>query len=486
MLSNSSVVIGTNLAEICVDRNLRLVPKQLTLLNELNAAINNNLFTTVNSRDFIEPAIVMASSGVENEQRGIKSYIQSTHDTIMDGYIDDLSKLVTNYISFARNVVNKEVNTVKESLEAALANYKYKEPEDFFNVTYFKLHDVYNSYIVQNEIGGYKDSSGKFVFESMGLNKITEESFDLAKYILTGDEEQDALIQGWFSNLGKEKATGFITENIPEYSLSTDALLDYSMINYLFYRNLVEKNDLDLGLTAIQLRTKATSNRDYFGNKLGVALELYRKDIRIGKMLSSSSDTSFSYFNANPLNITVYEENFAKLAEGGANIEVLFGFIATSNTNDVTVDELLAAKENYAQKWANTRSLYMISLNNNRLNIFKQILREVFDANINKTELTEEEQGFLNEHPKFMDESKELGYAYIDQLHVSDIDDLDTIALELIGRIRYRFTNAYFILREMKENLAMSENMEPLEAALYATVKYITDYLVDQTDIVKF
>ena len=486
MLSNSSVVIGTNLAEIFVDRNIRLVPKQLTLLNELNNAVNNNLFTNIDRRDFVEQAILMASSGVENEVRGQKAYQQSSHDTFMDSNIDDLSKLVTNYISFARNVVNKEVTLLKEAMEAGLASYKYKEPEDFFNVTYFKLHEVYASYLVTNEVGQYKDSTRKYYFETMSMSKVTDPEFDLGKYLITGDEEQDAIIQGWFASLGKQRALQYITDLIPEYSMSTDALLDYALVNYIFYRNLVERSDLDLGLTTVQLRTKASSNRDYFGNKLGVALELYKKDIRNGKLLSSNSETQFSYFNSNPLNITVYDESFAKLAEGGANIEVLFGFIATSTTNDVTVDVLLAEKENYLQKWANTRSLYLISLNNNRLTVFKQILREVFEGSLTKTEIGEEEQGFLNENPHFLEETKTLGNAFIDQLHVSDIDDINCISLELVANIRYRFTNAYFILKEMQEILAMSDTMEPLEAALYATIKYIVDFLLEQTDLVKF
>ena len=485
MLSNPSVTIGTNLAEICVDRGLRIVPKNLTLLDELTKAVNNNQFMTVNQRDFIAPAILMASSGVDNEVRGTKQYVQSSHDTIMDNSINDLKNLVAGYTAFARNVVNKEVTLLKEALEGALAAYKYKEPEDFFKVTYYKLHDVFTSFVVTNAVGEYKDSTRKYYFETMGLNKITDPEFDLAKYLLTGDEEQDGVIQAWFGALGKERALQYLTEIVPEYMLSNDAILDYSLVNFLFYRNLVEKTDLDLGMTLAQLRTKASGNRDYFANKLGITLEMYNKDIRNGRILSTNSETKFSYFNTNPLNVTVYEENFAKLAEGGANIEVLFGFIASSDTNDITVDELVQNKEDYLQKWHSTRSLYLISLNNNRLTIFKQILREVFASSLAK-ELTEDEQGFLNENPKFLDETKAMGNTYIDQLAVSDIDDMDKIALELVAKIRYRFTNGYFILKEMKEILAMSENMEPLEAALYATVKYITDYMLEQMDVVKF
>lgn len=485
MLSNSSVTIGTNLAEICADRGLRIVPKQLTLLHELTTAINNNMFSNVDRRDFVAPSILMAASGTDNEVRGTKQYVQSSHDTIMDNSIIDLSGLLANHTAFARNVVNKEVKLLKEALESGLSNYKYKEPEDFFNVTYYKPHEVFTSYLVSNTAGEYKDSTRKYFFETMSLAKVTDPEFDLGKYLLTGDEEQDAVIQSWFGGLGKERALQYVTDIVPEYTMSNDAVMDYALVNFLFYRSLTEKTDLDLGLTAIQLRTKATANRDYFANKLSIALEMYQKDIRNGRLLSTNSDMRFSYFNANPLNITVYEESFAKLAEAGASIEVVFGYIASSETNDITVQALIDAKDDYLQKWMNTRSLYLITLNNNRLTVFKQILREVFEGSLTK-EVTEDEQGFLNENPQFLDETKSLGNIYIDQLHVSDIEDMDKITLELVAKIRYRFTNGYFILKEMKEILSMSETMEPLEAALYATVKYITDFLLEQMDVVKF
>ena len=79
-----------------------------------------------------------------------------------------------------------------------------------------------------------------------------------------------------------------------------------------------------------------------------------------------------------------------------------------------------------------------------------------------------------------------MGCAYIDKLEISEIDDLDRITLDLVAKIRYRFTNAYFILKEMSEILKMNDKIEPMEAALYATVKLVTDYLLEQLDTVRF
>ena len=483
MLSQSSVAIGTNLAEIAATNNIKLVAKQSTLMQELVAAIANNMFSKIEKREYIEPSILHASVGQDVVVKNIKTYTQSSHDTVMDNYQVDLSGIIANHIAFARSVVNKQVTMLKEKILEGLSSFKYKEAEDFFNITYFKIADVFSSYIIENEISSYKNSSSKFFFDPVDLSKLVKEDFDLNAYILTGDSEQDAFINSWFASIGKDKLLAYITENVPEYALSVHNLLDYSLVNYLFYRNLLNKADLDLGYSSVQLKSKAVTNRDYYGNKLSVVLEQYRKDIQNGRILSSDSETAFSYFSDKALSITVYEESFAKLAEAGCSIEVLFGFISSENRNNVTADELIANKDLYIGKWNSTRSLYLISMNNSKLDIFKQITSSKFDESIN--ELTDEEKEVSNNSSHFNEETKELAYKYIDELQLSEIDNIDKIALDLVGKIRFRFSNAYFILNEMSEIMKMSEDIEPMEAALYAAVKYVTDFLIEQVEVIR-
>lgn len=483
MLNTLSVKIGTNLAEIVTNNNIKLVPKQSTLLLELTNALANNIFSKVDKRDYIENVILNSSLGSNITNKGITSYSQSTHDTIMDNYIEELSNLVSSHISFTRSVVNKEIIKLKESVQNALSNYKYKDAEEFFSISYFKLDDIFTSYIVQEEIKSYANSSNKYFYEKMPLDKLKSlEGFELNKYILTGDEEQDTLIISWFNKLGS-KALNYIIEDIPEYSLGINTLLDYALINYLFFRNLSAKTDIDLGLTTLQLKTKSSANRDYYGNKLNIALELYSRDIRNGKLLTTDSEVSFSYFNKEPLNITIYEESFNKLAEQGCNIEVLFGYISSEGKNDVTVDKLLANKEKYINNWNNIKSLYLISINTSKLDIFKQILRTQVEVSFN--EITEAEQEIFNSNSSFNIETNKLVNEYIDNLQLSEIEDLEKICLDLVAKIRFRFSNAYYILREMNEILKMSDNVKPMEAALYSCIKYISDFLIEQVDIVK-
>ena len=484
MLSQSSVAIGTNLAEIAATNGIKLVPKQSTLLMELVAAIGNNMFNgNVQKREYIEPSLLHAASGTDTMVNKMKTYTQSSHDLLMDNYQVDLANIIANHIAFARGVVNKQINLLKEKVQQGLSDYKFKEAEDFFSISYFKPADVFSSYLIENEINSYKGSTNKFFFDPVDLSKLIKEEFDLGSYILTGDSDQDNYISTWFTAEGKDRMLGYLTENVPEYTLSVHNLMDYALINYLFYRNLLNKADLELGYSSVQLKSKCVANRDYYGNKLNIALETYRRDIMNGRLLTTDSETAFSYFNDKPLAITVYEESFAKLAEAGCSVEVLFGFISSENKNSVTVAELTANKENFINKWNTVRSLYLISMNNNKLDIFRQILIAKFDESI--TELSEEEREVSNNSSQFVQETRDLAYKYIDSLQLSDIDDLDCITLQLVANIRFRFSNAFFILNEMTEIMKMSEKIDPMEAALYASVKYVTDFLMQQVDVVK-
>ena len=77
MLSQSSVAIGTNLAEIAATNGIKLVPKQSTLLQELCAAIGNNMFSKIEKREYIEPSLLHAAAGNDVMVNKMKTYTQS-------------------------------------------------------------------------------------------------------------------------------------------------------------------------------------------------------------------------------------------------------------------------------------------------------------------------------------------------------------------------------------------------------------------------
>lgn len=472
MLLESSIEVGTNLAEIFVDKGYKLVPKQQTLIAVLTDA----------TEGIYEPV----DANVVCNANGAAAGFISNHDSYMDNYIVDLIQLATKHVGFARAVVNREVNLFKEEVVTSLSNYKYKDPEDFFNVSYYKLHDIFTSQFITDKLTTYSGAGGKSEPEQFNLLSLKQGDFDLAKFVTIGDEEYDALIQGWVNEVGVSKLLGLVTEEVNQYGLTTVDNLTYTLINYLFYSNLADNGGLNLGFSETQLKTKAAYNRDYYGDRLAVALEYYRRDIRNNVLIANKLTRSFSYYSSEPVDLIVYEETFSKLAEAGGSIEVIFGYLATVTGKEGTVDELVENKERYMQMWLNTRSLYAITLNNNKLDTFKHILKMSFDKILTTAEVSEEVSKYLTTNTGYIEQVRTKANDYINSIDIQGMANLNDISIDLIAKIRYGFTSAYRILREMQNILQLSDTYTPLEAALLAAVKYITDFLVEEIDVVKY
>jgi len=486
MLNKVSTVIGVNLSDIFVNSGIKLVPKKNTLLAEL--VNNSNVGGMVTSKgmdnESISSAIEYSSLGSSEEINGQKRYLESSHDSIMDNYAIDLSKLVNNYISFSRNVVNKEINIVKESLEESLKSYMFKDPEDFFKVEWFKMHNVYSGSIVSEVLSS--DWTGKYFRDNVNLDALNVEGFDLCKYLLVGDEDEDKDITDWINKITIEKLRSYIVEDISEYNLNVKDLLEYSLCNYLFYRNIVERKDISIAGTSLAVTTKASNCRDYYAQKLKVAVDLYNRDIRVGKLVCSTDNIGFSFYNEKEKYITVYQDSFDKLAEQGGSLELLFGYMCSNESSyDVTVDNILQKSDKWLGVWKNSRSLYIIVMENSKLDIFKRVLSEVFYLQCNKEDISSEEKEFFVSNSGFKDETIQLGNEYIKNLSKEDIEDLDRVCITLIAKIRFRFSNAYEILSSMNSILSENEDMEVMEAALYSVIQYLTDYMLQQMDVVK-
>lgn len=492
MLNKTTVEIGVNLGELFADRNVKIIPKANTLINELSRSIDNNLGLLAGSPYIdvfaIKNDILDASNGSNVVVAGNQNaYTPSEHDTYMDNYIEDLAKLVSGHIDFSRNVVNKEVQKLVERVQENINSYKYREAEDFFNVVYYKLPDVLNVDVLASEIPSYANDTKSI---RQGIDQINlrglEDSENFVQFLTTGVDEEDAIIAGWFSSLG-EAGKHYVVNRVEEFALDVPSAINYYLVNYLFYRALASKPDLINGESVATTTRKALNNRAYFGASLANAITNYKAVVRSGRLLASN-DIIFSYFNTKQLDVVIYEESFAKLAEAGGNIETVFGYIASGSRSGsaATVADLTKGDVDYLDRWSKTRSLYLIHLNNQRLDIFKHLLRQAFEACVAETAITEAEKEFYQANSEFAKETLVKAYAYIDSIHAEDMEGIDAIALELVAKIRFRFSNAYDILSKMQCLMANDETLEPMEAALYAVVSYLTSYCMEQVDVVQF
>lgn len=494
MLNKPSVCIGVNLSEVLIDNKCQLTAIPGSLLGELSRSIRDKINVMYSDSyahqnlDDVQSAIVAGAEGVVVGEGKGRGYEPSEHDTYMDNYLDELGGLLNNHLNFARNTVNKEVNKLIEEVSQSISNYRHREAEDFFNVSYYALPDVFSSETVVETISRYEGSLHilKRGFEKVNVSEVSNIE-DINTILYIGNEDEDIYVRT-FSASRKADIVRYLNSNVEEYRLSTTQLLDYYLVNYLFYRNLSNGMEFNTSESLGALKNKAAINRDYFGAALHNQLNIYRNNIKTG-VLFAAPISKFSYFNDSTMDVVIYEESFAKLAEAGHGIETVFGYIASSSNDGMTstrIDDILKNATTYMTNWTRTRSLYLIHLNNKRIDVFKHLLSVSFDQSVaSRDVVTEAEQEFIDKDSGFMEHTRKLAYSYIDTLTVDDIERLEHVALVLVAKYRFRFSNAYDLLSCMFDLMQKDPDLDPMTAALFSACDYMVDYCLAQTSIVR-
>lgn len=482
MLNEVSVQLGVNLSNILTDRKKSINIVNGSLLSELTKAIGNKIAVSTDPTVptlAISDNILSASTGNAIDGK----YISSDHDIVMDNYINELTTLVSNHVSYARSVVYSKMETYLEEIKSALTNYTLKTAEDFFCVDYYKLPDICKSDLVQSEVSPFYGHNVEL--ESVAFGDSIGMNFDIISYILTGDEDTDTMIKSWVAQVGKDTILHYITSKSlgDVVYLSTVDQINYNLANFLFFRSLVIKQDITFGLGSVALVSTSTNNRDYFAAQLAANINFYESCIRNGGLLSTDSSVKFSYLSTKDFPIVVYEDVFNQAVEKGYSIEHIFGYIAKTNRSDLTLDILDAQGETFINAWNNVKSLYTLHINNNRIDIAKLTIKMLLPGILDK-DLTEDEIKFYEENQGFKEKTIELANSYIDTLDNSDLDDLVIVVMNIIAKIAYRHTSAYDIIKEMHEIMVGDPTTDAKQAALLSTIRYVTDFCMSQLEVV--
>lgn len=463
MLTSISIDTAFNLLPAFKDRGIRLVPKKTTLLNEL----------------------VLSSCNEDSRQTMLAGQATVQHDAYMDNYIDDLTKLFSEHIAFARNTVKKNVVLFSEELQKTISRHKEIEPEEFFNVTYFSLPGIFNTELIQDELKN--NSINSTFYETLPVAKLSLPEFNPIQYLLTEDEDIDTDLTEFLNTVGEARVMSFIKMSVNEIDLDLPDYIYYNLVNYIFYRNLLQKLDIQFGLTLNQLKVKANSNKSFFARKLLLSLDLYKSNIRQGTILSEKSNVKFSYLNkSEKLNIVIYQESFDVLVEKEVPIEAIFGFIAFENSTSINTNTLIAKKEEYVDKWNKIKSLYALSLNKDKLSTVRLLIAQAYDSVFyNMHEEDRKAHEFLGINSEtYRQETHKLVNEYLDELTLLDLNDIEKIALTIIAKIHYRYSNAWDLLFDMKQMMDVDSKLDVKEAALYSCIRYLTKYLLSQTDVI--
>ena len=482
MLNSTSTVLGTNLAMTLYDRQKDITPVAGSLLHEMSAAIQNATNILPFDTNMVPMIIEQASVGVAGNLQ--QAYVPSSHDSLMDNYIKDISTHLSQHVVFARTVVHKAMTVFEENLQKTVGNYKPRQPEDFFTVKFVALPEFANTDLYAKEVQPLETAK----VDHLAFNLSTEinaTDFDLASYLVTGDEDLDKVIQGWIADRTKETLIGYLFVPFSDlYKLPVVSLIDYCFVNFLLYRNLNIKKDHTFGLSSVQLEYKTANNRDYFGAELVSAVKLFRSFISNRYVITPDSRVSFSYMGTDTYPLTIIEENFEKFTQSGGSLESIFGYISSSysGSDHLTHDIKELDNTTYVNTWKRTRGLYSIYMEGNRTSIVRASIKQVFPTVFDSVD-SEDFTTFVTNTPQYKEETFKLVSDYLDNADPECLNNITDLALELVGRIMFRNTDAYKLLKEMYRLSAQDNDIDMTQAALLAALKYVTQFMLSQLSI---
>lgn len=487
MLTKNSCEIATNLALILFDRNKNLTPAAGSLMQELSTSsyvpMNPESAKDFNVMTGLPSYISSTSEGsfTATGSQGASSYVQGNHDVLMDNYIDTISKLVSNQVQFARSVVYTKVQCLQQEVEHSLQNHRVRQPEDFFEVSMFALPEVLDSELIASEVMGYDHTPNIKSPRVINFGEAVNGDFDLKAYVTTGDDGNDSMVRGWMDSVGIDRLRGYLFSTQEEFvaGMSLKTLIEYSLVNFVFYRSLTIRQDLGMGISSAQLVTQAADNRDFFAQILKGAITTYQSNIKQGVVLDSSSEVNFSYLSNKHFSITLYKDSFLAAQEHGATLEQVFGHIAAYGNSFLTVEDLKKNGAALASKWNSIQALYLSYILSERDVVAKMALKmkaiEVICKDI------ESEDG-PDRSPAFQEETVKLINKYVEELDAACLDKLYQVCIDIVAGIAYRDTSSAYIINEMVALTMRDSSIDSGQAALIATVKYVADFLIDQVD----
>lgn len=493
MLRKTSIDLGVNLALIAHESKIALSPIANTLMGTLSSNVRYNLpnfsseiyscdqdYSTLKS--FIERA---AAGTTTRSTAGVPpSYAASSHDTLMDNYIPEYAKLISQHVVYARSVVYREMESFIEQMRGHAATIAMKQPEDLFQISYVDKHDVFNLGFLDTEISPYQDRRFAGSAFNYRVSLFTPE-FDLLSAILTGDSSDDEVIKAWYAEVGGDKLLAYMTASDEfVYSIGNPLeLMNYHLVNFLFFKSVINDPKLPIGLSVTALTALAAENRNAHASGLYSAMSQFDTYLKSGALTLPVSSGGFSYMSDKGVGVCIIETNFTQAAERGLTLEHLFGHIARSGSAELTIETALSQADELMETWTRQRSLYGVYMSQRRNTLLRDSMIYVLRLILDTPEHAEAMADVHGAQPGNKAMSVQLCESYLKSLDVNDIENFSKVALNVIAKIVHRHSNAHEIISGMMEVIEREPNVDPTRAVTVSIARYLTDYLMAQLTV---
>lgn len=489
MITEESGMACISLADELAQRGLVVTALPNTVISELMRCSNISikLANSVCTPEMFAHELKHATSfGETNTPQ------PSQHDMSLDGFVNDLVVPITRHISFAKNVVKPVITDYSEMVKSALEAQGSGLPSEAFTIEQLSIAKPLLDSSFTSLFDAYKDRTP---LAPQVVDLKLDHNPDILTLMLTGDKETDKDITEWFqtkgpsffdlvvfnlvsSNQGYSRGADSSTPDI-SYSniqgMNIYMKADVSLALFLIATKLFNNTDMSSGsnMTLSSFKRTVAEMRDYAGALLSSVLEQVTRQAKT-KMLVLDLDEKTK-------TIRVHSDTYKTWLEQNGSPETLFGLLVSGKA--FYSQNLIDANTKTLQDAWSSYCLFENSTMGNRLfSNFKNILRFKFKELMNS--LSEEEKEYIKDHADYYSKVDACLEALISDLRIPDMKNIDSVALKIICRTRFHYTDAESILSDIEEAGKNNPQIRDVrEAALVAAFNYITDYVADQLSV---
>ena len=483
MLSSNSITTVWPLAEKLATLGYTARPRNGTIIEQLVRTIPTEEFINIPLDEQPEISGDMYGCMIKNLTTS-SNELHTPHTLAMDACIADISKYVLAHISFAKNIVKPLVIEFADRINKELEIFNQKKATDSFDIEIKDYPEILDSTSFMDDISSYRSSTASIPTKYIEMpSKSLEEVLEL---LLVGSKEVDNLIISWYSRLGSEFIKSlwnsfFCQQNkngLFNYgSLGREDIFtrcDIGLFLYLIGSKLYNNVEDIKGISLDEYKIAMSEIRDYGGSILYSSIESI-------DTLDKNETLVISIKNKDKKAL-VYGKKYKEWLKAGGKPEVILGLIV-SNRNITDIDTINHIGTKLEEEWKQYELIDNNYEMNKRFSTFKLIVKMQYNDIMQN--LTETEKEYVNESDISLMEINKKVDNIIDDMCEKDMCDIYHTSLKIIAKGRFYYTSSYDILNSMDKAKKNNPDISPREAALIATIEYISDYVVSQFELSK-
>lgn len=398
----------------------------------------------------------------------------SPHDVAMDEIVEVATKAVQGHLVFAKSVVAPAVQALAEQTAAAL---KAITPSSLtgMEVVIWSPPKPMENPALETSVRRFEEIPSDSPAMVLALPDRT--AAEIAELMLTGTnldsdiklwiaERGDAfLIEVWQQCFQQTQAepNARVVKQFADYVADRRTGPDYALAIYLLARKLTDEPLAGTGMPLALYEQVVVEFRNQAGLRLCYAIDDLDRSKKSGILVLSNTDRTVV------VNGPVYRE---WIAAGGEN-EVLFGNMLDQPCS-ITVETIDAKREALLKLWNRHLSLVGTVEANRRFNRTKELLEQVFQAQLR--ELTEGEEATAANRDTVLALFREQ----LAEVREDEFSNLYDLSLRLVCRSRFHRTDAERILRGIERVQRENPHIDVREAAAMSLIEYVAYWLSAQ------